>query len=183
MADRLIRSRSFVGRRGGIRRSTEWGVFAQTSIATIASGGNLLIASFSAATLAAVTPGTITRVRGSILWHSDQAAADEIQFGAIGMSVVSEAASVAGITSVPFPDAATGGWGDDKFFMTQAMQNTGMAGIAAGKQQIIATPFDSRAQRKLDDGDAIVVTASSWGGGGVSVAVSFRILFKKGRSA
>jgi len=164
----------------GIRRSTEWGVFSPTGFTNIPAGASVLVGSFSGATLASVVPGTIVRVRGSLLWQSDQVAADEDQIGAVGLSVVSENARVAGIASVPQPTPV--GWGDDKFFMTLAMQNSGIGGIAAGRQHIQQQDFDSKAMRKLNDGDGIAIVASNWGAHGANLVFAFRILFMKGRS-
>ena len=180
MANRVIRSRSFASR-GSQRRATEWGIFANTALATVAGASDVLLATFSQATLAPVTPGTIVRVRGSVLFLSDQTASDESQFGAIAIGVVSDRAAAAGVASVPVPSAT--GWGDDVFFMTMALQNQGsnQTGTNA-RQQVIAQQFDSKAMRKLNDGDALAITCSNWGAGGLNVAISFRILFKKGRS-
>ncbi len=176
------RSHSFVGRRSGIRRSTEWGIFQSTATTVIVGAANVLVGSFTAATLAPVVPGTIVRIRGSVLWRSDQAAADEVQLGAFGIAVVSERARATGVAALPIPDAAAGGWGDDLWIHTQALQNSGMAGIAAGRQHIEAIQFDSKGMRKLNDGEAIVVVGSNWGATGAEIMVSFRMLFKKGRS-
>ncbi len=161
-----------------MRRPTEWGSLSSTAITSVAGASSAVLASFSAATLAGVVPGTIVRIRGSVLWKSDQAAADEVQFGAVATSVVSEIARAA--SSVPVPSVNQ--WTDDQFFWTMALQNTGMAGVAAGRQHVEAIQFDNRAMRKLDDGDGIVVTCGNWGANGIDVAVSFRILFMKGRS-
>ena len=165
-----------------MRRATEWGVFADTALSTVPAASDVQLASFSQATLAPVTPGTVVRVRGSVIWLSDQGAADESQLGAIAIGVVSERASAAGVASIPVPSAT--GWGDDLFFMTMALQNQGAntAPGTAAHQQIIAREFDSKAMRKLNDGDALAITCSNWGATGANVAISFRILFKKGRS-
>ena len=171
------RSRSF---RSGIRRSTEWGTFAQTAAVTVPAASDVLVATFPAATLAPVTPGTIVRVRGTVLWNSDQVAANEVQFGAFAIGVVGDPAATAGVASVPVPSVV--GWGDDLFFMTMALQNIGASGITVTRQNILAIEFDSKAMRKINDGEALAVTASNWGATGAEIAVSFRILFKKGRS-
>ena len=120
---------------------------------------------------------TIIRTRG-ILWiRSDQTAAEEEPFGALGFSVVSEQARVAGVAAVPSPITDEQ---SDLFFVHQFWQS----GVSIGSEVAFtnlwtAYPFDSKAMRKVADGDAIVVVMeNAHAVDAANYILKFRMLFK-----
>jgi len=165
--------------RQGQRRQTEWTASALvTAVRTLAASTISLDQSFSSAGLLGVSPATIVRTRGEFMVRSDQDAANETPFGAFGFHIANENARAAGAGSLLRPDTdAT----DDLWFVHQFFSG-GNFGASTGA--LFANPwtrytFDSKAMRKIQEGDAIVVmvqnTSSS---GGIEFLIHFRLLFK-----
>ena len=177
MARRII-NRSFAPVPQSLRRKTEWIASADTT-GNIALGANSVILdqSFSQAQNQAIGPFTIVRTRG-ILWvGTDQIAANEQPFGAMGMMVVREPARVAGIGSLPTPITDEF---DDGFFVYQYWGN--MFELNAGASAVVhfdRYEFDSKAQRKVNSDDAIVVTLENASAlHGAVYVLKFRMLLK-----
>ncbi len=111
-------ARRFVGRGRSLarspRRQTVWAGIDAANTA-VAQGTAVLVATSNAA-LDALRPFTIVRTHLTAFTVSDQLIADEQQFIAIGMAVVSDQASAIGVTVVPTPhtDVAS-----DLFFLHQ----------------------------------------------------------------
>ncbi len=179
MARRFV-SRGFSARRQGPRRATTWGSSVdKTAVTNLAAATTVLHESFSDATLATVVPATIVRTVGSFWCKSDQVAAERTPIGALGMAVVSEQARVAGVASVPSPTADSD---SDLFFQflhwTCGFNFVTAAGVL-GTEEWARFDFDSRAMRKVVDGDAIVmVVSNSATAGGIDFVLQFRMLFK-----
>ena len=167
-------------RRQGPRRATEWGASAVPTVTTnLAANTVLLQQSFTAAVLEGVVPATIVRTRGELWLRSDQVAASRTPFGALGFAVVSEQARAAGVASVPDPttNALQDQWFVHQFWATDFTFITG-AGFQGGST-LTRYSFDSKAMRKVEDGDAIVVViANSASAGGIDFVLNFRMLFK-----
>ena len=112
------------------------------------------------------------------MFGSDQAVADETFFGAVGLAVVREAARAVGVTALPGPifDSAADLWQMHQFYMGR-FEFVTASGIA--QRSLYQVDLDSKAQRKIVDGDALVLMLESPGAGeGSQVAVSLRLLFK-----
>ncbi len=143
--------RSFAVR--GSRRETEWAASADSAAtASVGPGVKMLDQIFSSALLAEVSPATIIRVRGWIYVQSDQVAAREEPFGALGFRVVSDLAATAGAASIPGPitnedDEGWFVWPPIFVVQEAASSNPGGAVIE----------FDSKAMSKFVQGDAILV--------------------------
>ncbi len=171
---------SFRQLRQGQRRATEWGASSTPTVTTnLAANTVLLHQSFTQALLAEVTPATIVRVRGELWVKSDQVAATRTPFGAVGFAVVSEQARAAGVASVPDPstDALSDLWFLHQFWATDFTFITA-AGFQGGSTFTRYT-FDSKAMRKIVDGNAIVIViANSAAAGGIDFVMNFRVLFK-----
>jgi len=173
---RTIRSPSrFV--RSGARRQTRWLASAdRTGYDSIASGAVTLIESFSQATLNDFIPFTIVRTIGLISYNSDQQAASERPFGAVGMAVVSENARAAGVGSLPTPLLDEN---DDLWFvyaaMASPMQFADATGFIAGGDTF---RFESRAMRKVVEGQSIVVVHEQGATVGANFLIKYRILIK-----
>ncbi len=174
-----IRSRPLSVR--GSRRQTDWGISIQTNAeVNIAASTSALVASAAAATLAPFAPFTIVRTRGVLWFGSDQEAADEIQIGAMGLAIVSEAARAAGAASIPGPmtDATFDGWFAHQYFANKFSFVTA-AGFDSVSGRMIE--FDSKGMRKVTTDDALVFVIENFGATqGINVTFGLRILLKAG---
>ena len=151
--------RSFAGNRPalrqGQRRQTEWFASAdQTGIVVLGGNTFLFSQSLTAAELAK-RPFTVTRVVGSVWVASDQVAAAEQPFGALGFLVVSDKAVALGATALPDPITQEG---SDSWFVYRSFAGSG--GPIEGRP-MIEHMFDSKAQRRVEDGEDIAVMLSN----------------------
>jgi len=156
-------------------RLTEWQADLFLSDFVALPANSFLILSVLAAAGLAKRPFTITRSVGLLTIRSDQAAAVEFPFGAVGGMVVSDKASTTGATAVPDPvtEAAS-----DEWFMYQQWVVGGDASTNVG-QSTVQFKFDSRAQRKVQDGeDYVYVIANSSATDGASFVFNVRTLIK-----
>ncbi len=179
MPNRIVR-RSFGSSRvpASMRRKTVWGGSADvTTITTLAAATAVQNQTFSAVVLSDVQPGTIVRTVGTLWVKTDQVAATEIPFGALGFAVVSDQAATAGVASVPTPitDETS-----DLFFVYRAWAASLLLADATGMNTYVDRyDFDSRAQRKFQEGDAISVTLENASSvHAMGFVLKFRILFK-----
>ena len=128
--------------------------------------------------LLGASPSTVVRIRGELYVQSDQTAVAERPFGAIGMAIVSEQARVAGIAALPSPITDES---SDLFFLWQPWQAAAIVDSAAvAIQPMYRFPFESKAMRKIQDGDAVVVTVenAALAGIGAQFLLKFRMLLK-----
>ncbi len=175
MANR-IRSRSpqFVR---GKRRETRWLDAIPTEALLSGASTPAILLTLTAAELA-LRPFTIIRTRGHWTAQTDQFVASEDYQVALGLAVVSDQAVAIGVTAVPTPytDMESDLWFVYEQLYGRQVFGTGVgfdasAGVHAG--------FDSKAMRKVEDGqDVIVVVESSSVSSGMNVAVGFRMLVK-----
>ncbi len=156
------------------KRLSEWVAFTSSGPSDIAGGAKLVFASFTQAALSGLVPATIIRVRGYLTAKSDQTAAGENWTGAMGIAIVKENARAVGITALPGPvtDAAADMWFYHQFFQGRFSSSTGQ-----GDGFFFGVDVDSKAMRKVEDGDAMVVMAEVGSGVGLSVDAQMRILF------
>ena len=176
MADRIIRrSSSFVRRSGGPRRLTDWVASVDRTDVTALLANSIILDSLYDATALAGRPFTITRTIGSLWVMSDQAAAFETPIVGLGMMVVTEKAAALGITAVPTPftDESDDGWFVYATAVAVADTTNGRAASA------VRIDFDSRGQRKVEDGQTmVVVLENSSAADGASYVLKFRQLIK-----
>jgi len=174
-----IRSPRFVVR-SGTRRMTEWAGSADvTGTSSVAAAAKVLDQSLTQAVLEAVTPATLVRTIGSLYVRSDQTATTENAFGAMGAAVVKENARAAGAASLPGPITNED---DDVWFLYQFFN----AGIVVGSEVGFRGSsvwyeyqFDSKAQRKVVSGDAVVfMLENASGTAGFVYILKWRMLFK-----
>jgi len=139
--------------RSGPRRQTEW--LSKDFIAgpTSLNFQTFVLDSLMDAVELAKLPFTITRTIGLLSIISDQATASESPHGAYGALVVSEKAATLGPTALP--DPVTEG-NSDEWFLYGIWD--AMTVVAAAPAQVITRQyaFDSRAQRKVEEGEQIV---------------------------
>ncbi len=163
--------------RGQVRDSSWFGSADSTGDVLLGAGLAVLDQSFPQATLQALYPFTIIRTRGVVSVRSDQEATSENPFGAVGFAVVSEQARVAGVLSIPAPITHEA---SDLFFVHQFFFASISVGSAVGFQNVrVQYPFDSRAMRKVEEGEAIVVVLENASAlDGVAYQLKFRMLVK-----
>jgi len=162
---------AFPARRQGPRRETEWG--AVTFGPTAVDATPVLLATFTQTILEGLVPATIVRVRGMVTIVSDQSAAPESIGGAFGMVVVKQTAATAGVASVPSPitEIVEDGWFVYAPYLGTARDST--------SNYDFRLDIDSKAMRKLQDGDAIALVGENGAGfSGVEISGILRLLFK-----
>ena len=171
------RSISGVRRGGGPRRATEW-IAAQGTISDVAESTARVRLQFTQAQLVDLVPFTITRTIATwfVAFDADFIT-NQTFFAALGGMVVREPARAAGIASLPSPLAEMS---DDGWFLHNVQMGfleetlTSNAALVTGLTHLI----DNRAQRKVEDGDAIVFTEETLSGDGIQTGLALRILCK-----
>ncbi len=111
-------------------------------------------------------------------WASDQTAAQEDQFGAFGICVVTEQAASIGVSAVPHPgtDAAWGGWVVHQYFASQ-FARLSASGVAADFMHLIQ--IDSKGMRKIGENERVVTIWQNMGAThGMNTFSSFRFVTK-----
>ena len=168
-------ARSF--RRGGrtIRRESLWIGIGAANTNLAAANSAVLTNSFNAAALA-LRPFTIVRTRGVWMIRNDQTAATELQQAALAMAVVSDVSVSIGISAVPtgFADI-----GSDLFFVYEQQAQEFVVNSAVGTEVYTGVQYDSKAMRKVEDGQDLAVTLEASAiSAGVNVLHSGRMLIK-----
>ena len=159
------------------KRLTSWFQFFPANAALVSGGGTIFF-SLNAAALA-LRPFTVVRTHLTMHVRSDQLGANEFQAVALGIAVVSDQASAIGVTAIPTPYTDMG---SDLWFLHDQQMNhfTFVSGVgfdASGGSQL---KVDSKAMRKVDIGQDIVVVAEIASGisTGVDVVIGGRMLVK-----
>ncbi len=149
---RTARRSGLVLRGGRDVRSTLWASTPTTTISIGSPGLALLAFSLNAAALA-LTPFTVIRHR--LFWYtrSDVLTGGEVWGGAIAGAVVSLQASAIGITAVPTPITDQG---SDLFYFYA--QQFGRFGGTAVEEVGARKDIDSKAMRKVDDDQDLIIT-------------------------
>jgi len=162
----------------GARRSTTWFFQAATQTTFTAAGGTILT-SMNAAALAK-RPFTIERTHLMVHITSDQLAADELQWGALGLAVVSDQAVAIGVTAVPTPatDAGSEFWFLHQFIAAEFSFVSGSGFDANGGKTYL---LDSKAKRKVGVGEDIIMVGELVSGlsNGFILSVAGRMLIKE----
>jgi len=141
-----------------------------------ASATAVLQTSLTAAALA-LRPFTI--VRTYVEWQclSDQSAASETFIGNVGFAVVSDQAVAIGITALPTPATDLGS--DLWLLIRQWIGRFDFIGTGTANQDLGSRLIDSRAMRKVEDGqDCVQVVEAGIGGSGVAIKTVGRQLIK-----
>jgi len=158
----------------GPRRAVDW------SASSVIAGYTGLAGSTAALSeVFTPIPGgeTVIRTRGLLSVGSDQVAATEDIVGAFGIAVVTAQAVSVGITAVPHPgtDAAWGGWLYHTFF---AAQMRFASAIGLHPDWVTNTVIDSKAMRKVDEDERLVVVIENMATTGLLFFHSERFLSK-----
>ncbi len=158
----------------GPKRITNWigGVDVGGST-TLPANTALLHASLNAAALA-FRPFTVIRTRGLLSVRSDQSASSERGMLGWALAVVSDQAAAIGVTAVPTPITAQ----DSDLFFTYDLGAWGTDANPVGRQ-IFTYAFDSKAMRKVEDNqDVVLVIENADGSFGCSFQIMWRMLLK-----
>jgi len=173
---RVARRGSFF-RGGRQRRETQWLDVPTVSSALTATGG-VLLASLTTAEKA-LRPFTIVRSRLDVLFSSDQQSASEAYGGAVGMCVVSDQAEAIGVTALPTPvtDRISDLWFLYQQMFGEFVVGGAVTGIEVGQHFY---SIDSKAMRKVEEGNDVVVVAEFDVGIGFGslISVAGRVLIK-----
>jgi len=160
--------------RRGPRKATDWS-------ASVILAGPINVPGSSAVLLETFTPiaggETVIRTRGMLAWSTDQVGADEDQIGAFGIAIVSAQAASVGITAIPHPgtDAAWGGWLYHTYFFSKFEL---LSSVGANPDMAHSLVIDSKAMRKVDEDDRLVVVVENTAATGFEVYNSERFLSK-----
>ena len=151
------------------KRLTSWFEFLPRTDVLTATGGTIIFSLNTAAL--ALRPFTIVRTRFLVSIVSDQLGADEIQIGAYGMAVVSDQAVAVGVTAVPTPITDMG---SDLWFVHQMCYNDFqfVSGVGFHSDGAHQYEIDSKAMRKVDIGQDLVVVAEVAGASSGAAFVS-----------
>ncbi len=158
-----------------MRRQTLWFDFAFQENSLAASATAVLTQSLNAAALA-LRPFTVTRTL--MTWHctSDQSGATETYIGNIAFAVVTDQAVAIGVTAVPTPATDLG---SDVFFLHGSWIGFFQLVGTSIMSEVTSKLIESRAQRKVVDGqDIVLVKEAGLGGQGVTVRSVGRMLVK-----
>ena len=174
---RTVRRSNRVFRGGSFRRETQW-LAGGPVRNTLAVGSTAVLTQSLTAAELALRPFTIVRTRGILHVESDQTAAQEFMHAGIGMCVVSDQAIAIGVTAIPTPmtDRVS-----DLWFLYEEIFNSFLFGDATGfiTPAGVRSVFDSRAMRKVEEGEDIaVVKETSAISTGAIVTSAFRMLIK-----
>ena len=158
-------------------RETRWLDIPTSGGSLSGANSTVIVASLTAVELA-LRPFTIVRTRGIWDTSSDQIAVNETFETSLGICVVSDQALAIGITAVPTPEEDKE---SDLWFLYET--RVGQELVAGGvHQQMIPsqpTAFESKAMRKVEDGqDVVVVVQNSAVSNGTTFVVSGRMLIK-----
>ena len=157
----------------GSRRATQWlGSADQTDRTGLAAATAIFDQFFNFG-----EDATIVRTRGSLWVSTDQSANNEEPFGALGFSVVTDQAAAAGVASLPTPitDEASDNW----FLWIPWMAGLRVADATGIMNPWVEYKFDSKAMRKVDDGDNVVVMLENASAAdGALFIIKFRMLVK-----
>jgi len=172
----MARKTGFVRRNNVMVRETFW-IGGSIVVTTLAAASTATIVTSLSAGALALRPFTVIRTRGVWFTESDQTAAAERYAVSYGIAVVSTQASAIGVTAVPTP--ATDNDSDLWYMFETAVDTievTTDIGRFIGKQQM---SIDSKAARKVEDGQDIVDVVETHAVSSGAVAVTFnRTLIK-----
>ncbi len=165
MARRVSRGRPGGGFQRGLRAPTQWSGFVAAD-ATVAAGTAQTIGSFIAA--ANHPHETIVRVVGS--WQVDGVGINGNV--ALGGVVVNEPAFAAGSASMPDPITEI----QDDVWAFISTVSVGTLPRGVGQDDI---RFDSRAMRKVEEGQRLVIIMSNGTDGNMGFSLYIRVLSKR----
>ena len=155
------------------RRETTWFQFVPVTTNLATGGADAIVFALNAAALA-LRPFTIVRTHFELALASDQAAAIEHQICGVGIAVVSDQAVAVGVTAVPNPVTHMG---SNLWLMHQLLYGDESA-LTDRTRSETRVSVDSKAMRKVEVGQDIVVVVENGGSSGLNITVGGRLLIK-----
>ncbi len=135
-------------------RQTRW-LDIPSSRTTLALANTAVLVTSLTAEELALRPFTVVRTRGLIGIESDQGAVTEPQIASMGFAVVSDQAVAIGVGAVPTPETERA---SDLWFVFESIYNTLRVNTSVGFENFLQQKdFDSRAMRKVEEGQDIAV--------------------------
>ena len=124
---------------------------------------------------------TIRRIRLSLMWSSDQAAATEEPDGAIGAAILSDTAIAVGVASLPDPITDIG---DDIWMMYQGLNTKVVFSDATGVDSNAGRLYeiDSKAMRKIPEGMSLAFICATASAQGARVQGQLRLYVTQARA-
>ena len=157
----------------GARRESLW-VGVTLGVTTMTAPGGT-ITNASNAALLALRPFTVIRLHMAFWLQSDQAAAIETQHAGFGVAVVSDQAVAIGVTAVPTPITDIG---SDLWFAHRLMY-ADESNLTDRTRSGQFFEIDSKAMRKVEDGQTVIMVAElSSTGSGLQLVSGGRMLIK-----
>ncbi len=131
-------------RRSGPRRMTEWGFLQSLTTTTVGNATKVLLGGLDRTDFGDSYPLTLVRTRGLITLTADQFTTSELQLGALGVLVCTDAAFQAGSASLPGPatNAVDGVWQTFQYLQNQQIVDTAVGFDSAGG---VSYEIDSKA--------------------------------------
>ncbi len=159
---------------GGVRRQVTWVGPADQGFVNVGSTGKTLVASFDPNTAGFGKP-TIVRTRGMVSVGFQAHSVDVIVVGVMGMAIVSDQAFAIGVTAIPgpFDQAEWDGWLVWRSFSHQLDVTTDVGRLIP----LLNFEVDSKAMRKVSEGETVVVVAQSQVGA-FAISTPLRQLYK-----
>ena len=157
-------------------RKTFWFTGLHSSVALAGASTAVIVSSLNAAALA-LRPFTIVRTRGFVGLASDQVIATENQGATYGEIIVSDQALAIGVTAVPTPVTdSQSGW---HVFEALADQFDFVSGVGARQVAMNLREIDSKAMRKVEEGQDLVTVLETAGySSGIVAKIFSRVLIK-----
>ena len=168
-------SRSQVHRVTRAKRTSQW-LFVDIQPAAVPAASKLLLGTLNAVGLS-LRPFTIVRTHLEILWNSDQAAATEVQLGALGLMVVNDTAAALGVTGIPSPMSNA----DADWYTWQGLAGSFdfLSAVGFDAQTGRVFKVDSKAMRKVGaDDDVVTMVENTHATTGAQISIMGRFLIK-----
>ena len=161
-------------RPSGVKRQVTWVGPADQGFVAVATGAKVILASFDPVSFGMDKP-TVIRTRGQVAVRPEITTADLDLVGAIGLGIVSDEAFAAGVAAIPGPfDSAD--W--DGWFVWQSFSyNYEFIDGTGFNFSVWNFEVDSKAMRKVSDGETMVVVIESQVGA-MRISAPLRTLWK-----
>ncbi len=172
----VSRKSGFILRNGAKRRDTVWIGIGEASTTLPATGSTALTNVFGVLTL--LSPFTIVRTYVDWFLKSDQTGALELFQAAFGIAVVSDQSAAIGISAIPTPFTDLD---SDLWLMHEIMAGgfTFVSGTGFNPVGGVHRSLDSKAMRKVEDGQDVAFTLENSGVGlGTTSLTAGRMLLK-----
>jgi len=156
------------------KRSSVWLGFNLASTSLVGSSKQQLLV-LNASALA-LRPFTVVRTHLLLRFESDQAAVSETPRGAVAGIVIDEIASAAGAASMPGPGTVTDA--DWFFYQVVTVHFQFLSSIGFQGDSGVQYNVNSKAMRKVDVDQDLVIMSEMLGASGAILAIGGRILVK-----